>query len=90
MYKIEYQFSLDIADKSLKERCERIGSPYPVLKGGAVHTLALSNLTEIPTKEETQNIIQTYKNCVVGKDMGKFIILDAHFDHIVSVVRMED
>lgn len=90
MYQIEYQFSLDITDNSLKKMCEHMDIPYPVIHGGLIQTLTISNVKEIPTKEQADSIIQEYTKMMKKKECGKLFIVDVHFDHIVNITKITD
>lgn len=90
MYKITYEFSLDIADKFVKELCEKMGSAYPFVSKGLKQALTISNLKDIPTDEETKIIKESFKNIVKGREVGNFVVIDVHFERIVEVVKEEN
>lgn len=90
MYKITYEFSLDIADKFLKELCEKMNSAYPFISKGLTETLTISNLMDIPTDEETKIIKESLKRTTIGREIGDFVVIDVHFEKITDIVKEEN
>lgn len=89
MYQITYQFSLDIAEIELKKLCDSLQMPYPYLQHYLKTELTITYKT-IPTKEQTDEIIQEYIKALQGTTIGQHYIVDVHYQNIKEIIQIPD
>lgn len=78
MYHAEYLFDLDVVEKGMKELLEPIGLPCPIFKNAIRDTLTY-NAPRMLTQEEQARFIEVCCDELKNADLGKFIVVDAHY-----------
>lgn len=89
MYHVEYLFDLDVVEKSMKEMFEPVGLPYPILKGAVRNTLTY-NAPRMLTQEEQARFIEVCCEEFKNTDLGKFIVVGAHYAGIKEAYFVPD
>lgn len=89
MYHVEYLFDLDIADKALKKMFEPAGMPYPIITNAVQNTLTYT-APRMLTQEEQTKLIEVSRKEFRNMDLGKFIVVDAHYAGIRNAYFVPD
>lgn len=78
-YHMEFKFSLDLANRDIKEMMDRMQMPVPVLTNAVVQTVTAEHLPEILTKEQTQAFVDGCKNVIEGTEIGDYVVVRARY-----------
>lgn len=89
MYHAEYKFSLNIADKMLKEMMEAMSQPVPFWEGIFVTTMTLDSPTPL-TQEQSDEFIRVCKEKLMGTELAEqYVVVGVNYVGVFNQYRYE-
>lgn len=89
MYHAEYKFSLNIADKMLKEMMEALSQPVPFWEGIFVTTMTLDSPAPL-TQEQSDEFIRVCKEKLMGTELAEqYVVVGVNYVGVFNQYRYE-
>ena len=89
MIRIDFKFSLDVANKELKELMQRFDGPYPVLRD-AITTTVSANFQDVPEEAEKAAFIKSCEQALTEANFARFVVESAKFAGIGDIRKVSE